>query len=163
MHHHHTVAFKFICLLISQAYSSNTASWWLRVYISLRIHHNGTFLSTVMKFHFAMATSRLKKKEKKRFTFSQSVFTWVSLSCLHSISCSIHDSKSFAVALSSTIVIVGVLRVSKITPLFIFLRKSDRNMYKSTTISLLRLLPSLFNVRKTLWRSTNLDTDEAHA
>lgn len=163
MHHHHTVALSlYICLLISQAYSSNTASWWLRVYISLRIHHNGTFLSTVMKFHFAMATSWLKK-EKKRFTFSQSVFTWVSLSCLHSISCSIHDSKSFAVALSSTIVIVGVLWVSKITPLFIFLRKSDRNMYKSTTVSLLRLLPSLFNVRQTLWRSTNLDTDEAHA
>jgi len=116
------------------------------------------FYSQSRRFYSAMAN----KTRKNRFTFSQSVFTWVSLSCLHSISCSIHDSKSFAVALSSTIVIVEVLRVSKITPLFNFLRKSDKNEYKSTRISLYRLLPLKFNVRKTLWRSTNLDIDEAH-
>jgi len=51
-------------------------------------------------------SARVNKTRKYRFTFSQSVLTWVSLSCLHSMSCSIHDSKSFAVALSSTILIV---------------------------------------------------------
>ena len=163
--HHHTVAYLFRKLVLN-IQCKLTESWWLGVYISLKkfiIIYNGTFLSTVIKYSFRNGRFGAKKREKIRFTFSQSVFTWVSLSCLHSISCSIHDSKSFAVALSSTIVIVEVLRVSKITPLFIFLRKSDRNMYKSTRFSIFRLLPSKFNVRKTLWRSTNLDTDEAHA
>lgn len=162
MHHHHTVALSLyaylfrklthpFCKLVTASlyFFEDTSQWYFSFHSDEVSFRNGHFTA--------------KKKEKKRFTFSQSVFTWVSLSCLHSISCSIHDSKSFAVALSSTIVIVGVLRVSKITSLFIFLRKSDRNMYKSTTASLLRLLPSQFNVRKTLWRSTNLDTDEAHA
>ena len=38
-------------------------------------------------------------------TLSHKVFTWVSVSCLHSFSCSIHWSKSLSVALSSIILI----------------------------------------------------------
>ena len=39
-------------------------------------------------------------------TFSHRVFTWFSDNCLHSFSCSIHWSSSFAAALSSIILIV---------------------------------------------------------
>lgn len=51
---------------------------------------------------FAWKMSR--KDPRKLLTISHSVLTWVSVSCLHSFSCSIHWSKSFKVVLSSMII-----------------------------------------------------------
>lgn len=65
-------------------------------------------LSFTTNFHafsvdfFAWKKSR--KDPRKLLTISHSVLTWVSVSCLHSFSCSIHWSKSFKVVLSSMII-----------------------------------------------------------
>lgn len=111
-------------------------------------------------FCIAASAVRICYKELKFwviFTISQSVFTWDSVSCLHSFSCSIHWSKSTIVFLSSIIVFFPIpalrslstklffFHAARICPFFfrfIFSARVSFNCFSLSTVCALFLRPT---------------------